>query len=451
MKKGFYYLLLAAMMLVPTACDDDDIKKFDTDMIEIPGNSGAVWVQDQNVRLDDLKQALDFAALVETMRLEYVKLISNGYADSTLICGIGNTSDASGLVDAFTKLIANSETYEAALKRLQTADVLTPTVTRATDFSNLFKILTAAREETTAVQEKVLAARVAAKVAVATAAIYYQPTDQEHAELLQMLKKATQGKTTWQDINTVVTNKIGGNVKTTMKDILGDDATEELINKITKETCDYLVGLMTAQSGAASSPVKASKLTKGSELAVINVDTGADDTQKTVIVRDNKTGKVYVATTDEQGLVTVPVSISSVTVTVIDKNGNRATETVDAKEGSNYVKMLADDKYYLYSDPTSCEFEATADVEDDQTVVIKTNCKYLKYRKSEDADWLSIKLQVSSPNTQSQKITIKVAVKENLEANGRTATITLDGYKKKDDPTSITTCTIKVTQKGAED
>ena len=44
-----------------------------------------------------------------------------------------------------------------------------------------------------------------------------------------------------------------------------------------------------------------------------------------------------------------------------------------------------------------------------------------------------------------------MAVKENQEANGRTATITLDGYKKKDDPTSITTCTIKVTQKGAED
>ena len=450
MRKRWYYLLLAAMMLLPTACDDD-IKTFDTDMIEIPGNSGAIWVKDQDISQNDLKQAIDFAALVETMRLEYIKLMSNGYADSTLFCGIGNMSNTDNLVDAFTKLQMNSEEYEAALKRLQTANLLTPTVTRGTDISNLFKILTAAREETATVQEKVQAARLAAKVAVATAALYYPSMGRERQELLQMLKKATQGKTTWQDINTVVTNKTGANIKTALKDLFGDDATEVLVNKITKETCDYLVGLMTAETGAASGPIMASKLTKGSELAVINIDTGTDATQKTVIVRDNKTGKVYFATTDEQGLVTVPVSISSVTVTVIDKNGNRATETVDAKEGSNYVKILADDKYYLYSDPTGCEFEATEDVEDGQTVIIQTNCRYLKFRKSENADWLTIKLQVSAPNTQSQKITMKVAVKENKEANGRTATITLDGYKKKDDPTSITTCTIKVTQKGAEE
>ena len=66
MKKGYFYLLLAAMMLLPTACDDD-IKTFDTDMIEIPGNSGAIWVKDQGVSQDDLRQAIDFAALVETI------------------------------------------------------------------------------------------------------------------------------------------------------------------------------------------------------------------------------------------------------------------------------------------------------------------------------------------------------------------------------------------------
>ena len=223
MRKRWYYLLLAAMMLLPTACDDD-IKTFDTDMIEIPGNSGAIWVKDQDISQDDLKQAIDFAALVETMRLEYIKLMSNGYADSTLFCGIGNMSNTDNLVDAFTKLQMNSEEYEAALKRLQTANLLTPTVTRSTDISNLFKILTAAREETATVQEKVQAARLAAKVAVATAALYYPSMGRERQELLQMLKKATQGKTTWQDINTVVTNKTGANIKTALKDLFGDDA-----------------------------------------------------------------------------------------------------------------------------------------------------------------------------------------------------------------------------------
>ena len=47
-------------MLLPTACDDD-IKTFDTDMIEIPGNSGAIWVKDQGVSQDDLKQAIEVA------------------------------------------------------------------------------------------------------------------------------------------------------------------------------------------------------------------------------------------------------------------------------------------------------------------------------------------------------------------------------------------------------
>ena len=123
MKRFFLWMLFPVLALFAGACGDDD-------PIDIPDGyeenvNQAEW-RDNDIQMDDLDLLVDLAVKAENIRLEFAKMLSNGW-QGDLFSGTGDHSDPEPVMNVISALLANSDKYEAALAKLEQSGILTPT------------------------------------------------------------------------------------------------------------------------------------------------------------------------------------------------------------------------------------------------------------------------------------------------------------------------------------
>jgi len=102
----------------------------------------------KDFKMNDIDALVDLSLKMEGLRLQYAKMMSNGWTGE-LYSGPGKNTNGQKFYDYVADLLDNAEQYQAALKRLETDGILTsPTVTRGLmlDFANWCYSLNAPKE-----------------------------------------------------------------------------------------------------------------------------------------------------------------------------------------------------------------------------------------------------------------------------------------------------------------
>lgn len=318
--------------------------------------------------------------------------------------------------------------------------------------------------------------RVASKVAEAAGEIYLSGIDkiaggygskiiemgdalETHIESMRQGLKLVGGKPDWQGINKLIVNSLMGKVKDALKETVGDlkkslnakDYTEEFVNQVAEEICDHYTNMLVSESAkeqdATTEKGKKQINTMGEDVDMAVLDIYADAgtmtrMPKMIIIKDDATGRITLARPDEQGRVMVPTFTGSKTITYLDGNGNRLTKTIIAEEGYNTVDIKSKAEPYLSLNPTTLSLEAG---EDYSVTYVLTNCKYVKYRLTKKADWLTVKKDADGGNK--DYIHLIAMAKANDTGRERTASVVVEGY---DDNASnakpVAKATLTVTQ-----
>lgn len=307
--------------------------------------------------------------------------------------------------------------------------------------------------------------RVSSKVAVAAGEIYFTAIDkvaggygakimelgdaiEKKITKLKLMKKVLEGKPDWQDINTYVVKSLADDIKAAISEALGDDENigTELVNMVTEEICDYLVEQCTVESGSDDSSEEAKKKqdeeAKAADLAVLNIETDFTSQGKMILITDESTGKVNVATPTYDGHVTLVTTAGNKIITVIKNNGERLTRKVTVVEGTNTVIIKSEQKPYIDLNPSSFTLEDKAGSE---TAVILTNCKYIKLRQTTKEDWCDVQLEING--SAGRGFHVRVVAKANLDSKDRSGTFILEGYEEaKEGSKPVVTKTFRFTQ-----
>lgn len=307
--------------------------------------------------------------------------------------------------------------------------------------------------------------RVSSKVAVAAGELYLTAIDKiaggygakimEFGDLiekkiseLKMMKKGLQGKLTMQDINTYIVKDLADKIKAAISGALGDDENigTELVNMVTEEICDYLVEQCTVESGDDDGSEEAKKKqdeeAKAADLAVLNIETDFSSQGKMILITDESTGKVNVATPTYDGHVTLVTTAGNKIITVIKNNGERLTRKVTVVAGTNTVIIKSQQKPYIDLNPSSFTLECKAGSE---TAVILTNCKYIKLRQTTKEEWCDVQLEING--SAGRGFHVRVNAKANLDSKDRSGTFILEGYEEaKEGSNPVVTKTFKFTQ-----
>lgn len=151
LKKLIQLMVLPAVAFFAGSCGDDDPVAFDDGYREAA--SQTEW-KGNDVDMDDLDLLVDLAVKAEDIRLEFAKLMSNGW-QGDLFSGTGDYSDPEPVMNVISALLANSDKYEAALAKLEQSGILTPTTVTRSPFSDIFTIFTTSRDAAKEEQDKV--------------------------------------------------------------------------------------------------------------------------------------------------------------------------------------------------------------------------------------------------------------------------------------------------------
>ena len=307
--------------------------------------------------------------------------------------------------------------------------------------------------------------RVSSKIAVAAGDLYLTAIDkvaggygakimefgdaiEKRITKLKALKKLYDRKLTMQEINTIIVKDLADDIKAAISDALGDDENigTELVNMVTEEICDYLVEQCTVESGSDDSSEEAKKKqdeeAKAADLAVLNIETDFTSQGKMILITDESTGKVNVATPTYDGHVTLVTTAGNKIITVIKNNGERLTRKVTVVEGTNTVIIKSEQKPYIDLNPSSFTLEDKAGSE---TAVVLTNCKYIKLRQTTKEDWCDVQLEING--SAGRGFHVRVVAKANLDSKDRSGTFILEGYEEaKEGSKPVVTKTFRFTQ-----
>ena len=137
MKKNKSFILLFMTMVLlsgmVTACSDSDSETEGIeDAFSFEVSSSVTTSRAKDFKMSDIDVLANVALKMEGIRLEYAKMMSNGW-NNELYSGPGKYTDGTKFFDYLTDLLDNSDAYYEALDRLEKDGVLsTPTVTRGT-------------------------------------------------------------------------------------------------------------------------------------------------------------------------------------------------------------------------------------------------------------------------------------------------------------------------------
>lgn len=307
--------------------------------------------------------------------------------------------------------------------------------------------------------------RVSSKVAVAAGEIYFTAIDkvaggygakimelgdaiEKKITKLKLMKKVLEGKPDWQDINTYVVKSLADDIKAAISEALGDDDNigTELVNMVTEEICDYIVEQCTVEGGSDDSSKEAKEKqdeeAKAADLAILNIETDFSSQGKMILITDESTGKVNVATPTYDGHVSLATTPGNKIVTVIKNNGERLTKKITVVAGTNTLVIKSEQKPYIDLNPSSITLGDDAGSE---TAVILTNCKYIKLRQTAKEDWCDVQLEING--SAGRGFHVRVVAKANLDSKDRSGTFILEGYEEaKEGSKPVVTKTFRFTQ-----
>ena len=307
--------------------------------------------------------------------------------------------------------------------------------------------------------------RVSSKVAVAAGEIYFTAIDkvaggygakimelgdaiEKKITKLKLMKKVLEGKPDWQDINTYVVKSLADDIKAAISEALGDDDNigTELVNMVTEEICDYIVEQCTVEGGSDDSSKEAKEKqdeeAKAADLAILNIETDFSSQGKMILITDESTGKVNVATPTYDGHVSLATTPGNKIVTVIKNNGERLTKKITVVAGTNTLVIKSEQKPYIDLNPSSITLGDDAGSE---TAVILTNCKYIKLRQTAKEDWCDVQLEING--SAGRGFHVRVNAKANLDSKERSGSFILEGYSEaKEDSKPVVTKTFRYTQ-----
>ena len=154
-RKSIYYWLLPVLALLAGACEEGENEEGgeaassdygEEQFGEATPSSSAISAKDFD--MSDIDALVELSLKIEGLRLEYAKMMSNGWRGE-LFGGPGEFTNGSKFYDYYADLLDNQEAYILALNRLAEKGVLTsPTVTRGLllDFANWCYSLNAPNE-----------------------------------------------------------------------------------------------------------------------------------------------------------------------------------------------------------------------------------------------------------------------------------------------------------------
>lgn len=304
--------------------------------------------------------------------------------------------------------------------------------------------------------------RVSSKIAVAAGDIYFSAIDkvaggygakimelsdalEKKITKIKLMRKVLEGKPDWQDINTYIVKSLSDDIKAAISDALGDDDNigTELVNMVTEEILDWVTEQCTAEGGDGSEEAKEKqdKEAKAADLAVLNIETDFSSQGKMILVTDESTHQVNVATPTYDGHVSIATTPGNKIITVFKNNGERLTRRVTVVAGTNTVIIKSEQKPYIDLNPSSFTLEGNAGSE---TAVILTNCKYIKLRQTTKEDWCDVQLEING--SAGRGFHVRVVAKANLDKD-RSGSFILEGYEEaKEGSSPVVTKTFKFTQ-----
>ncbi len=305
--------------------------------------------------------------------------------------------------------------------------------------------------------------RVSSKVAVAAGELYLTAIDdyaggygakimefgdaiQNKITKLKLMKKFLEGKPDWQGVNKYVVDNLKSDIQDAISDALGDDSIgKDIVEMVTEEILDWVAEQCTSDDEGGESSEEAEKkkdeLAKQDDIAILNIETDFSSQGKMILVTDEATGKVHVATPTYDGHVSIVTTPGSKLVTVIKKNGERLTKRFTATAGSNTLIIKSEQAPYIDLNPSSISHEDDAGSE---AAIVLTNMKYIKLRKPNKEEWWDVQLEING--SAGRGTHVRVIYKANLEEKERKGSFILEGYKEKDDAKPSVTKTIQFTQ-----
>ncbi len=307
--------------------------------------------------------------------------------------------------------------------------------------------------------------RVSSKVAVAAGKIYLSAVDrlaggygakimewsdaiENKITKLKLMKKTLEGKPDWQGWNTYIVKNLKDDLKTALGEAFGDDDSlgKEVVDQVADVMLEWVVKQCTVEEEeeADADPEKAEQKEeqlKEEEWALINIETDFSSDGKMILVTDQGTGKVHVATPTYDGHVTIATTPGNKMITVIKRNGQRLTKMVTVVAGTNNVIIKGAIEPYIDLNPSSIWLEDEAGSE---TAVVLTNCKYVKLVKTETSDWYDVQLEING--SAGKGIHVRVIAKANITDKERQGSFTLEGYKEKDSAKPDVTRTFRFRQ-----
>lgn len=307
--------------------------------------------------------------------------------------------------------------------------------------------------------------RVSSKVAVAAGELYLTAVDklaggygskimewndniEKAITKLKLMKDLIKGKPNPQSWNTYIVNKLKDDLKAAIGSAFGDDDSigKELVDQVAEEMLGWVVKQCTVEdkaedSGNPEEEKQKEELVKEDNLAILNIETDFTSEGKLIMITDEGTGKIHLATPTYDGHVSMAITPGNKIITVIKKNGQRLTKKVTVVEGTNTVIIKSEQKPYLDLNPSSITLEDKAGSE---TAVVLTNCKYVKLRQAEKLDWCDVQMEING--SAGRGVHIRVVAKANLDDKERSGSFTLEGYSDKDDTKPAVTKTFKFTQ-----
>jgi len=305
--------------------------------------------------------------------------------------------------------------------------------------------------------------RVSSKVAVAAGELYLTAIDdyaggygakimefgdaiQNKITKLKLMKKFLEGKPDWQGVNKYVVDNLKSDIQDAISDALGDDSIgKDIVEMVTEEILDWVAEQCTSDDEGGESSEEAEKkkdeLAKQDDIAILNIETDFSSQGKMILVTDEATGKVHVATPTYDGHVSIVTTPGSKLVTVIKKNGERLTKRFTATAGSNTLIIKSEQAPYIDLNPSSISHEDDAGSE---AAIVLTNMKYIKLRKPNKEEWWDVQLEING--SAGRGTHVRVIYKANLEEKERKGSFILEGYKEKDDAKPSVTKTFQFTQ-----
>lgn len=566
MKQTRLLSLMAALAIMLTtifvlSCNkaDEDVSDDGSTFMEVQGVTDT-WVDADDIMDDDLQLLTDLSVKIEYMRLEFIRMLSNDFQNDKLFCGTGPKSNPDPAVETFTQLMANKDKYLAAIDRIESSTLMTPT-TRSNS-GNLKVIFNTGDEEGQAELERIQdnlsklakvglydektqedlynfykqqeprkasaigakdardfflmlnngelnaytvnishiwrdkgildedkrtqdyaavaftgnaeylksAYRVSSKVAVATGEIYLSGIDKlmaggmgsklielgdvlkDKLEMLRLAKQMLKGKPEWQSMNTYIVKQIMGDIKSAISDVMGDDGgiSVDMINDIAENIADEITEQLTVEetektdTGVEEGRRHVHEMAKDGGKAAVEISIGLDIYTKLVIITDDRTGMPVIGSPNDQNELVVVTTPGPKTITVISSHGKRLTKKFTAEEGYNLV-FINDDQKPFVKIPSTVTIDTKGG---DETTLVLTNCKYLKYRLPEEQDWFSVSLTY---NKNLGSMVLKISANANDTGNKRSGTVIIEGYNEKSSTGKpAATCNFRFMQKGED-